>query len=435
MTLATELQQRPIEDLLAPVGRGESLDLADRLLATLAQYEIPDILDLFSPEVQQEIIKSRTAMRKIFRRGEGSIIRRVFSADPQNCVRSHDPKARDQALWSLVDRNANELGLVIKSFETAQTARARMSALISLRKLAHHDLSRARDFFGSATKDRTDIDSAEWAELCLRELAFDAPGGREKLGLPVSDRDAVTLGSKQFDLTMPLHFECRAVTTLANASVRTVISPYWFSQVFGNAMALINQQSFSSNLTLEKQVEGLHKDGSMHYEHFPFTGETTEMSRTLHLHNYWAETKRPFYSSGTTEVVDAAHPVTVGVPMTFFRMAMTATPEKYRTEKGPMPESVRGIFFGFGDIKPETLMARAGRIGVGDFQIAPAINPATNRPSNTVYYGTFWGKLTDTDESGRLVTNKRDVHCDSSGKLDYHGDGAHAPDPIRPTDW
>ena len=77
----------------------------------------------------------------------------------------------------------------------------------------------------------------------------------------------------------------------------------------------------------------------------------------------------------------------------------------------------------------------AGRIGVGDFQIAPAINPATNRPSNTVYYGTFWGKLTDTDESGRLVTNKRDVHCDSSGKLDYHGDGAHAPDPIRPTDW
>jgi hypothetical protein len=433
--MSNAYQERPIQDLIAPAKPGESLDIADRLLATLAHYEIPDILGLFSPEVQQEIIKSRAAMRKIFRRGEGSIIRRVFAGDPQNCVRSQDPKTRDQALWSLVDRNADELGLVIKSFETAQTARARMSALIGLRKLSHHGLARARDFFSAIAQDRTDIDSAEWAELCLRELAFDSPGGRENLGMPVSDREAVTLEGRQFDLTMPLHFECRAVTTLANARVRTVISPYWFSQVFGNAMALINQGSFSSNLTLEKQVEGLHADGSMHYEHFPFTGETTDLGQDLHLHNYWAETARPFYSSGTTEVVDDAHPALVGVPMTFFRMAMTATPEKYRSAKGPMPESVRGIFFGFGDIRPETLLARAGRIGVGDFQIAPAINPATDRPSNTVYYGTFWGKLTDTDEQGRLVTNKRDVHCDADGKLDFHGDGTYAPDPIRPNDW
>lgn len=411
------------------------MDLADRLLAGLAQYEIPDILARFSPEVQHEIIKSRAAMRKIFRRGEGSFIRRVFSGDPQNCVRSHDAKTRDQALWSLVDRNANELGLVIKSFDTAQTARSRMSALVALRKLAHHDLARSRDFYSVIAKDRSDIDSAEWAEISLRELAFDGPGGREKLGTPSSDREAVTLDSKTFNLTMPLHFECRAVTTLANASVRTVISPYWFSQVFGNAMALINAESFSDGLVLEKQVEGLHKDGSMHFEHFPFGGETTDLGSNLHLHNYWAELARPFYSSGTAEVVDDAHPVSTGVPMTFFRMAMTSTPDKYAIPAGPIPESVRGIFFGFGHIKPETLMARAGRIGVGDFQIAPATNPVTDRPSNTVYYGTFWGKLTDTDDAGRLVTNKRDVHCDAKGRLDYNGDGQYAPDPIRPNDW
>jgi hypothetical protein len=173
----------------------------------------------------------------------------------------------------------------------------------------------------------------------------------------------------------------------------------------------------------------------MHYEHFPFRGETTPLGGNLYLHNYWSEIRRPFYTSGTAEVVDEKHPVLVDVPMTFFRMAITSAPAAYRIDDQPLPESVRGIFFGFGHIEPRVLLARGGRIGVGDFQISSSVNPATGAAANTSYYGTFYGKLTDTDGDGRLVTNARDVHCDVEGRLDYHGDGSLAPDPVRPGDW
>ena len=412
-----------------------SRDIPTRMLAGLTNYTLADeIRRRFRPETRTEIDAAIGRMRQLFVKKTGVNISRIFSRDEQDCVSSADPVARDQALWSVVDSGNDNLNIVIRSFESAETHHAQLSALLALRKLAHHDFRRASSFLESVAADRTRLDMAEWAALGLQEIQYEG-SGPQLLGEAVARRPWVMNPSHLFDVTMPLHFECIAVTRIASASVRTVISPQWFSQIFGNAMALVRRQTFLSEIILEKQVAGLHADGSMHFEHFPFKGETQALDRNLFLHNYWSEIRRPFYTSGTAEVVDEKHPVLVDVPMTFLRMAITSAPAAYRVENQPLPESVRGIFFGFGHVEPRVLLARGGRIGVGDFQISSALNPATGKPANTSYYGTFYGKLTDTDGDGKLVTNARDVHCDVEGRLDYHGDGSLAPDPVRPDDW
>jgi hypothetical protein len=412
-----------------------SRDIPTRMLAGLTTYTLDDeIRRRFRPETRSEIDAAIGRMRQLFVKKKGVNISRIFSRDEQDCVFSADPVARDQALWSVVDSGNDNLNIVIRSFETAETPHAQLSALLALRKLAHHDFRRASSFLESVAADRTRLDMAEWAALGLQEIHYEG-SGPQLLGEAVARRPWVLNPSHLFDVTMPLHFECIAVTRIASASVRTVISPQWFSQIFGNAMALVRRQTFLSEIILEKQVSGLHADGSMHFEHFPFKGETQTLGGNLFLHNYWSEIRRPFYTSGTAEVVDDKHPVLVDVPMTFLRMAITSAPAAYRVDDQPVPESVRGIFFGFGHVEPRVLLARGGRIGVGDFQISSALNPATGKPANTSYYGTFYGKLTDTDGDGKLVTNARDVHCDVEGRLDYHGDGTLAPDPVRPGDW
>jgi hypothetical protein len=413
-----------------------SRDVPTRMLATLASYTLADeIRNRFRPETRTEIDAAIARMRQLFVKKAGINISRIFSRDERDCVSSLDPIARDQALWSVVDSGSDNVNIVIRSFETAPTHHAELSALLALRKLAHHDLDRTTSFLESVASDQTRIDMAEWAALALQEIQYEAGVGSYLLGEAVARRPWTRDPTHLFDVTMPLHFECIAVTRIASATVRTVISPEWFSKIFGDAMALVRGESFESQIILEKQVSGLHADGSLHYEHFPFTGETQALGGNLYLHNYWSEIRRPFYTSGRAEVVDDKHPVLVDVPMTFFRMAITSAPAAYRVDTRPIPESVRGIFFGFGHIEPRVLLERGGKIGVGDFQISSSSNPATGQPANTSYYGTFYGKLTDTDDSGRLVTNARAVHCDVKGRLDYGGDGLMTSDPVRPNDW
>ncbi|WP_404337978.1 hypothetical protein AB2M62_03905 [Sphingomonas sp. MMS12-HWE2-04] len=417
-------------------GSISSRDIPTRMLAGLTNYSVDEeILRKFKPETCSEIEAAAARMRQLFVKKTGVNISRIFSRDVRDAVSSQDPVARDQALWSIVDSGNDDIKTVIRSFETGQTYRAQLSALLALRKLAHFDLDRANSFLESVASDLTSVDVAEWAALALQEIQYEGGSGPHQLGDSVAKRPWSHNPSHRFDVTMPLHFECIAVTRIGSATVRTVISPEWFSRIFGDAMALVRAETFQNQIILEKQVAGLHADGSMHYEHFPFQGETKDLGGNLHLHNYWSEIRRPFYTSGTAEVVDDRHPVLVDVPMTFFRMAITSAPAAYRIDNQPLPESVRGIFFGFGHVEPRVLLARGGKIGVGDFQISSSHNPATGEPANTSYYGTFYGKLTDMDENGNLRTNARDVHCDKDARLDYNGDGTFAPDPVRPDDW
>src|SRR5580698_7797623 len=110
----------------------KSRDIPTRMLAGLTNYTLDDeIRRRFRPETRTEIDAAIARMRQLFVKKTGVNISRIFSRDEQDCVLSADPVARDQALWSVVDSGNDNLNIVIRSFETAQTYHAQLSALLA----------------------------------------------------------------------------------------------------------------------------------------------------------------------------------------------------------------------------------------------------------------------------------------------------------------
>jgi len=430
-------------NLQAPVAYSSkhNVDYAERILEELRTYTFPSHLAAsYTPEIRREIEASIAAFQAASARYNKKRISRVLINDrplPLGRTRSAEIKM-DQRIWAQVRKAKPDIDFIEQQIRSLAPGRGRVSALIALRKLLDRAPERVEAFLKAIVESdsQADQDLAEWARISLQEIALMRGGdSAQVLSEAVSDRPVRYRTDQVFDLTMPLFFECRAITQVGKLEIETQISPLWFTEIFGDAMAMIRAQTFENRLVLEKEVAGLHPDGSPHFEHFPFFGETTELSPSVHRHNYWASVSRPFYASGKVEDVSGGQPVYTDNPMTFFRLAHTFTHARYAVEDQPMPESVRGIFFGFGHAEPQLLLKKAGNLGVGDFQISPYINPHTGEPANTIFFGTFFGKLQGLPETGEVALNQREVHCDQDGRLDYLGDGSMSPDPIRPNDW
>jgi hypothetical protein len=413
-------------------------ETAERLLQELEDYDFdPASVAEYPSEVRREIELGVVELRRLRRDpGDSRPSARALRAR-RIATAGTDPVARDQAVWYMTRQGAAGIGTLGESARRAPTDALKVSALLALTKVAHLDLDRAVAIFDDIVCDKaSSVDVLEWALLLRRECVADSrEDAFAAYGEPISERDYVHRPGRVFDLTLPLIFQGQAVTKIGPASVRLDISPHRFKRVFGHAMACIRSETFESHLVLEKLVPGIHADGSPHYELFPFSGRSEQLAPGAWHHNYWANIRRPFYSSGRVEHVPRGARVLSGVPMTFCRVAVTAVPDKYLAGGRPLPESVRGIFFGFGHVDPRIALRRRLALRAGDFQICSRKNPITGRPANTCFYGTFFGKLSDTDDRGRLVLNGRPTHCGPDGRLDYHGDATFAGDPIRPTDW
>lgn len=409
---------------------------ADNLLAGLSDYSFDrSSIAHYDKPILDEIAHGVRDLRSFLSQKNGRFTT-PFSRTKGKAINSDDAIIRDQAVWGLASGNDVDINTLITSIEKAPTEELAISGLLAIQKVAQLDLDRVLAFLNEVAGEKgAHINLAEWASLIRAEIQACEYGDLEKLKDPISQREAIHLEGKTFDLTMPLIFQCNACTAIGGVRRHTTISPTWFKQIFGDAMACISTETFRSKLILEKKVSNLHEDGSPHYEHFPFGGTTQQLSSNLHLHNYWSQIYRPFYTSGRVEVVTDRHHVIHNVPMTFCRLAITAAYDKYAVNGVAMPESVRGIFFGYGHISPKTVLLRGLKMRPGDFQISSRQNPETGKRANTYFYGTFFGKLSDTNSDGKLTLNARPVHCDSKGKLDYSGKGLMDKDPVRPDDW
>lgn len=430
----TRLASTPLKDSLR--GGLIRYGMADRMLEDIESYEFDlDTVGSYDPQVREQIRLGVQDLRGIKAVKTTPHILGQRAKLEDQALHADTPLERDQAVWNLTTHHgAQAIEVVARAIEEAPTPQLATSALLALMKLTHHGpervLGTVRDLASHSNPDL-----AEWARLQEMEIEYRISGDLQRLSEPASRRGFRYEPGQTFDVTMPLVFHCHAYTRIGPLTYHTVVSPTWFSDIFGDAMACVRQETFSTNLVLEKLVSGLHPDGSPHFEHFPFSGRTDHRTPWLHHHNYWAQLYRPFYTSGRTELVDRRHPVIPRVPMTFCREACTLTPAKYQVNGKPIPESVRGIFFGYGHIAPSVLLKNRLRIGVGDFQLSSRTNPATGKLANTYFYGTFFGKLGDWDRDGLLDVNTRPVHCDATGRLDYSGDGTMGPDPFRPDDW
>lgn len=285
------------------------------------------------------------------------------------------------------------------------------------------------------TSENSSIELVEWSNLFLNEIVSNLPEKMTLLSEPISERDFVYSPELEFDVTMPLIFSGTAYTKIGMLTKSVQIPPLMFESVIGKAMALVRDDTFEQKMILQKTMYGIHPDGSPHYEIFPFLGTTEQIESNIHKHNYRTEVNRPYYSSGMTEYVGQRDHVIRDVKLSFERVGMTTTPEKYRVDGKKLVETVRGTFFGLGDINLNKLINNGFKLDNGNFQLTPKDNPLTKKPSNTVFRGIFYGKLIDYNNDNKLDVNTIPVNCDKDGNLDYSGDRTFKNDPFRPEDW
>ena len=396
----------------------------------------PASLAKFTPAVRSEIEIGTSIVPFMYSKPAESFVWRSLTNLTRLLADTRDPIFWDQAIWEDIDSPSPEkIRSLTDLFEHAPTQENQISVLLGMAHIAAASPQLAVEFLESISEDKTNIEAAEWSTLLLRELVSTSADDSSILNEAVSAREFNYDKSKRFDVVLPLMFAGYAYTGIGPTVKKTVISPLWFYRIFGRANALVRLDTITSDLVIEKRMEGVNPDGSPHFETFPFSGETEIVDKNVKFHNYWAELSRPFYSSGRTGYVGEGDHVVGGVRMSFQRVAETCAPDRYAVDAGNLVESTRGIFFGHGHVDVKLLLRNRFDLQPGNFQLCNSTNPITKEPANTQFFGTFYGKVSDWDGDGRLDFNNLPVHSSTSGVVDYLGDGTLEPSPLRPQDW
>ena len=340
------------------------------------------------------------------------------------------PLLRERALWELVDRQGASAHDVVSRFMASEEDRAcRAHALWLLQKTADAEtVSRLSSYFNDE-----DPEVAEWSRLLVEEL----------IGEPVEParaRGAIVHEDRTFDQTLPLLIAGQTLITVPQLGrIQVTLSPLWFEQILGRVMACTNRATFASNLVIEKAMDGLHADGSTHYEIFMFKGISYELKpNALYEHHYESVQTRPFYPSGT---VEEGQSIPVAVPLN--RVAGTTIggvgvgacsqlvgegPRAERMQEEGFVTSVRGRYSGWAAVNLDTIL-ETNFVPPGAVQLSNPTHEIAGPMTNAVLFGTFRGKLSDHSGDGYLDVNTIPCHGTVDGEHDLHCDGSKVEDP------
>lgn len=418
--------------------RFESYSIADQIDSKTSELEL-DTTGLFSPEGEKEIslaFNDRLEIDKYTPNLIDKVINNIIPVKPKKTDGEFTLSmvGEEKRLIENIPKNKQFITELFDLYKAEENETLKRSLLLACLQNTHLYPNEAMEFF-EWTSENSSIELNEWSNLFIQEIISNLPEKSGILAQPVSERDFVYEPDREFDVTMPLMFSGVAYTDLGFAKKTLPIPPLMFQSLIGKAMALVRDETFSDRIVLEKEMYDIHPDGSPHYEIFPFIGKTEELDSRVFKHNYRTEVKRPFYTSGMTELVGQGNHVIKGVQLSFARAAVTTTPEKYSVDDKRLVETVRGTFFGYGDISATGLVKNGFKMKNGGFQLTPKKNPRTDKDANTLFKGVFYGKLIDRDNDNKLDVNTIPVHCNKDGRLDYHGDGSYSKDTYRPDDW
>lgn len=330
---------------------------------------------------------------------------------------------RERALWELADRDGEAALPLITELVTTEQVRSVRQGMLWLAMRSAGPRSGA---LLEGQQDDDDPEVADWARVLLADVTGVA-----------ADRvysSAEVEETGYFDQTVPLVISGKSIIQMPGVgSLRAVLSPLWFDSILGRVLASTNTSTVRHELTVEKELEGLHADGTNHYEIYPFRGLSTEYEAGRYLeHNYLSETMRPFYESG---IVDSG-PATM-VPVSLSRIALTelaskgeveihgdgARAERMRAADRPFIKSVRGRFFGWAAINLAAVFD-AGMVKAGHVQLSNPTDPVAGPATNARLYGTFRGKSGDYTGAGRMTLNTIKCHGRPDGGIDTVVDGA-----------
>lgn len=344
----------------------------------------------------------------------------------EECVFSHrEPRERERALWELAYRDIEHRGeLIQRGFRTESDPLVRANMIWLTLKVAP---SEAHSLISLALHD-DHPEVRDWARLYdseLRGKRFDS-----------EYRSGVFIRGTCFDQTLPLQIAGFAVVGVPGGDRRVVLSPSWFAHIQGRVMACTRNDTFMTDLTIEKTYFGYHPDGSDHYEIYPFRGKSWDTSDGRTQHRYLAKAIRPTYLSGKVEE-EPVH--TVVVPMNGNRAATTGRQDVQvvmRDADGHSSEAVnrvvtdvRGQYFGWAFASLHHYL-EAGDIQPGTVQLVSPVEDETAPLVNCYICGTFRGKLSDHNGDGMVDINEIPCHGTPDGRLDYSGDGSFAADPF-----
>lgn len=367
------------------------------------------------------------------------------AATLQEAARWHDDRVeRERAMWELAMRRRDGvIGFLADAMRCEPDPAVRWGQLWLATKVG--------DAEALPVLDRALADGHREVRDWARVLLNDCVGA----GLPPEYADGVYTPDGSFDQTLPLQIAGFAVVKLPDGHVlRATLSPLWFERIMGRVLACTNLETIMTDLTVEKELEGYHSDGTNHYEIFQFGGLSWVGDDERINHRYQSDMERTFYLSGKVE--DHSKGVE-RIPVILNRGATTSASalsvkssgssgrrqtrrqasdapvldaRGVRLMNGRVVDTVRGEFFGWGATSIEHFVA-AGEILAGTVQLANPTHPATAEYVNTYLCGSFRGKISDLDGDGRVDVNLIPCHGNERGEIDYYADGTMRPDPFE----
>ncbi|NHA69040.1 PBS lyase [Phycicoccus flavus] len=333
---------------------------------------------------------------------------------------------RERALWELSDRLGPEALHHVQNFIQVESSRdLRQGGLwLVMQLLGQASMPVLEEYFMD-----DDPEVADYARVMYGDLSG-VSQTRVYSQVEVED-------GHHFDQTVPLMISGQVIVDSDTGPTRARLSPLWFDSILGKVTACTNADTIATNLVIEKALEGLHADGSTHYEVFPFRGTSVSYADRLMEHTYASETIRPFYPSGVVEDGPS-----IPIPVNLVRCAVTSIAdlgdwtihgsqraEKLQGHERPFVTAVRGRFAGWAASDMDRITEEGVRAGL--VQLSSTCHEIAGPMTNTKVFGIFRGKPMDRTGNGRLSLNGYKAHGDEAGRMDYYADGSMAADPLH----
>jgi len=331
-------------------------------------------------------------------------------------ARNHrDAAVREQALYSLAHRKGVEaLGVLKTAVLTDTDSQLRVNVLWIMENIASEECAAV----GRQLVADPDPRVREWARVFAWEMGWVKEDFR-------TATQAKHWANRTFDQTIFLHIQCDVYVRLAESNElwgHLIMSPQMLARVYGQAYACPIFATREKEIVIAKTLNGLHQDGSPHYESFLFRGFTERTAQTTGNFYFETHTKRPFFLSGKAD--DVSEGVVEDVTIPFAREGQWFLNSNICVNGHHPIEYVRGLFQGWGYVNFARIQKEGGEyFWPGNSVLSTLHHPEVGAKTNAFISGNFKGKVLDWDNDGVLDLNYLQSPSTAKGEVDSNFDG------------
>lgn len=326
-----------------------------------------------------------------------------------------EPALREHALYQLLSRRREAALPTLKTalFEDTDTD-LRINLLWALEWL---ESAECREI-GLALMNDPDHRVQEWARVFAWEMGWTDKDFRRA-------REYRYYSGRTFDQTIYLHITCNLYIKLGEGTDmwgHILLSPQMLSRIYGQAKACPIIETRAKEIVISKTLQGLHEDGSEHYEAFLFRGFTEQMEPNQGNFYFETQTDRPFFLSGKAN--DASEGVVERVTVPFAREGQWFLNEHMEVKGQKAIEYVRGLFQGWAYVNLDRIARNGGEfLFPGNSVLSTLHHPIVGPKTNTFLNGRFKGKVVDWDGDGVVDLNYLPGNATAKGEIDSNNDG------------